>query len=417
VKWHSLHGSILVFVGLWLSRKSCFSQESLRLSLASEAAAAARRAALENQIGNIQIGRASLFAGGGFGLELNDNVSYTDSPRQEDIILHPGASLAGSIPLSEANELYLSLDIGYSKYLRYSQYDRLLIAPGSQLAFDVYIKDFHFNLHDRVSVTESPVAQGTISGTGFYNEFANVAGLSVDWDLNNVVVSAGFDHENAISLSSEFAYLDRRAEAFFARATFQLSQSLTAGPEASVGVTDYSENILNDSFNYSLGLFADWQASEHVHIKPRVGYTFYTFSPVPKLPTPADSGNYFFGVEIKQQLNDSVELSVDAGRQLLLGINSNLIDLWYVRPKAGIKLFEKAGLVTFFTFEQGIDSGNPVFAPNEQYTLLGGGLSTSYQLMEKVLLRLEYDYTVKTSDIPTRSYHQNRILLQVQYTF
>jgi hypothetical protein len=325
--------------------------------------------------------------------------------------------MVGSLPLSEVNGLYLSLDLSYAKYTHYSQYDRLLIAPGSQLAFDIYVKDFHFNLHDQISLSQSPVAQGTISGVGSYSEFANTVGLSIDWDLNNLVLSVGYDHQNAISTTSYYSYLDRNSESFFARAAFEFSQSITAGPEASIGLTAYDEQVLSDSLNYSVGVYADWQATAHLRVKPRIGYTYYTFYPVPNYPTPPDAGSYYFSLEMSHRLNDFVDFSIEAGRQLRLGVNSELIDLWYVRPRAGWKLFEKVTLGLHMIFEQGTDSGNEIFTPKEHYTLLGGGLWGVYQLMEKVVLRFGYDYVVKNSDISTRNYHQNRVQLQVQYTF
>jgi hypothetical protein len=409
------------FLGIFafaLCRINSAAQEALSLSIASEAAAEQRRQILEQQVGNIHLGNASVFLGARLGLELNDNINYSDEFRQEDVILHPGISVAGSLPLSEVNALYLSLDISYAKYFYHPEYDRFQIGPGSQLGFDIYVKDFHFNVHDNISLTETPVAQGAISGVGTYNEFANVIGLSVDWDLNDLVASVGFDHENAISTTSYFSYLDRNVESFFARTSFQLSQAVTAGPEASIGLTAYDQHLLSDSVNSSLGAYVDWQVSEYLHVKPRGGYTFYTFSnPSSGATIPPNQGSFYFDLDLSDRLNDFMNLSIDAGRQLRLGVSSDLIDLWYVRPQVGLRLFEKVGLSPHLVFEQGTDSGNSVNVPNEQYTLLGGGIGASCRLMEKVLLSLGYDYTVKNSDIPERNYHQNRIQIWVQYTF
>src|SRR5262249_16872323 len=129
------------FVGINLAVSTCVSQEALRTSLAGEAAAATRRQALGQQGGNVKFGRARLFFGGGLGLELNDNVNYSDQLRQEDLIVRPGLNAAGLVPLSEANALFVSLDLSYAKYIYHSEYDRFLIAPGSQLGFDIYVKD------------------------------------------------------------------------------------------------------------------------------------------------------------------------------------------------------------------------------------------------------------------------------------
>lgn len=392
-------------------------QEALRISLAGEEAAAARRAAFEHQSGNVDLGFASLLVGAALTLELNDKVNYSDFDAQEDIIVRPSGSVAGSVPFSQANAFYITLGIGYAKYLRYSQYDTLTIQPGSQLGFDVYVKDFHFKVHDEVSLSQQPVAQGTISGAANYALFSNTAGLGVDWDLNDLIASLDFSHKNSLSTVSTFSYLDGRTESLFARAAFQFTQAISAGPEAGGGYTAYDQHVLNDSWNYSFGAFADWQASEHFHVKPRAGYTDYTFQSVTAGQALPDENSYYLDLELSHRMNDVVSYTINAGRQLRLGINSELIDLWYARVGIGLRLIDQVGLGPHFVFEQGTDSGSPILQANEHYTLLGGGMGITYQLMEKLLAGLGYDYAVKDSSISERSYHQNRIQLQLQYTF
>lgn len=354
------------------------------------------------------------------GLEFNDNVNYSDIGQQEDFIVRPAMSLAGMVPVTEANAIYGTLDLSYAKFLRYSQYDRVTIRPGSQLAFDVYVKDLHFNLHDDIAVTDQPVAQGTISGTGKYGEFSNTGGLSMDWDLNALIASFGYDHQNSIATVSHFSYLDRSSESFFGRAVFQVSQSLTLGPEASGGLTDYDQHILNDSVNYSFGAFADWQMSQYITLKPRAGYVGYSFSPSGRGTNQTvipDVNSYYVSLGIAHRLNEIVCYNVDGGRQIRLGINSELISLWYAHAEIDWNLVEHLGLRTHLTFEQGTDSGSAIFLTPESYTLLGGGLGMQYPIMQKVLLALEYEYLVKDSNIPARNYHQHKVQLRLQYTF
>jgi hypothetical protein len=397
-----------------------FSQEALRTSIAGEEMAAAQRRALENQSANIQIGLSKFMVGAGLGLEFNDNVNYSDIDQQKDLIVRPALSLAGMVPFTEANAIYGSFDLGYAKFLRYSQYDRLTIRPGSQLSFDVYVKDFHFNLHNDIAVSEEPVAQGTISGTGKYGEFSNTAGLGIDWDLNALIASFGYDHQNAIATVSQFSYLDRALENFYGRAVLQVSQSLSLGPEASGGLTDYRKHVLNDSVNYSVGAFADWQMSQYVSLKPRFGYVGYSFSPSgsgTNQTAISDVNSYYISLGIAHRLNQFVSYTIDGGRQIRLGVNSELITLWYARAGMDWNLVDRLGLRTHLTFEQGTDSGSAIFLALESYTLLGGGLGMQYPLMEKLLLALEYEYLVKESNIPARNYHQNKVQIRLQYTF
>src|SRR5262249_38076077 len=144
---------------------------------------------------------------------------------------------------------------------------------------------------------------------------------------------------------------------------------------------------------------------------------YYSFYSLPSHPTPPNSGAYYFAMEVTHQLNEFVNVHLEAGRQLRLGVGSNLIDLWYVRPRLGLRIFEKLTVVPSMVYEQGTDTGNSVNLPNERYTLLGGGIGASCHLMEKMMLSLGYEYTVKNSDVPAFNYHRNRVILQAQYTF
>jgi hypothetical protein len=393
------------------------SQEALRNSLAGEEAAALRHNALQNASGNLRLGMVSCLVGSSFGVEWNDNVGYSDANQQQDFILRPAVSLVASMPLTEQNGLFATLDAGYAKYVRYSQYDRFLIAPGTQLAFDAYVKDFHFDFHDDVAVTEHPIAEGTISGTGDYGEFSNLAGIGVDWDLNEVIASFGYDHQTAIATTSGFSYLDRSSDNFVLRGAFQPSQAWSGGPEATAGWTTYEHPVLNDSENYSLGGFLSWDPKGLFQANLRAGYSLYSFHSLPHQAPVPDASGYYMDLRLSHRLNDIVTLALNAGRQIRLGVNSDLLDLWYAHPTIDWRLFEKIRLDTHFTFENGTESRSSVLVANEDYTLLGAGIGTGYQLMEKLLLSLTYDYAVKDSNLVDRDYHQHKVQLQIQYTF
>src|SRR5439155_14718795 len=121
--------------------------------------------------------------------------------------------------MTELNALRLSLGLSYEWYLknRALNADAPLVNPGSELAFNVFAGDFHFQLRERFSYQES-LFFNSFSGdnTRFYNfndvgtfsRLNNEAGLDVDWDLNKVVMSAGYNHENFISTTSAFDYLN-----------------------------------------------------------------------------------------------------------------------------------------------------------------------------------------------------------------
>ncbi|MEJ7703260.1 MAG: hypothetical protein WKF47_06220 [Geodermatophilaceae bacterium] len=63
----------------------------------------------------------------------------------------------------------------------------ILLAPGSQLSFDVFVSDFRINFHDRFSLEQDPIDEAALSNVADYGRFQNTAGVSVLWDLNKAV--------------------------------------------------------------------------------------------------------------------------------------------------------------------------------------------------------------------------------------
>ena len=61
-------------------------------------------------------------------------------------------------PITQLNTLKLDLGVGYAFYLDHSEYNTngLLLSPGSQLAFDIFVGDFRINIHDRFSLEQDP---------------------------------------------------------------------------------------------------------------------------------------------------------------------------------------------------------------------------------------------------------------------
>ena len=151
------------------------------------------------------------------GFEYNDNVNLSEdatavfpSPfgpilvtteQQSDFIIRPQVNINALWPITQLNTFKLDMGIGYAFYMDHSDYNTngLLVTPGSQLAFDIFVGDFRINIHDRFSLEQDPVAEATLSNVADYGRFQNTAGVSVLWDLNAAVVTLGYDHYNFIS--------------------------------------------------------------------------------------------------------------------------------------------------------------------------------------------------------------------------
>jgi hypothetical protein len=175
------------------------------------------------------------------GIEATDNVRLVDSNPQADLLFRPQINTVTVWPVSEKNSLNLSLGVGYVKYLKTTEFDGPFISPGSDLSFDLYVRDFAINFHDRFSYSQDVASDATVSGTGSLNRFENVAGIQVVWDLNKAVLSAGYDHSVYIAESSQFASQSRASDLFNASAGVVINPLVLVGLQAGGGFTTYDD--------------------------------------------------------------------------------------------------------------------------------------------------------------------------------
>src|SRR5471030_2378614 len=153
------------------------------------------------------------------GFDWNDNINLSKTNVMDDYIIKPAVGIRASYPLTQRNLLYLDITIGYDRYLNHpnlSTFD-LNSASGTGLSFDVGIKNFMINFHDWISYSQDASQTATVANTPSYGTFQNTLGLSATWDLNQVTLSAGYDHQNIIATSSQFNDVNHSSELLFAR--------------------------------------------------------------------------------------------------------------------------------------------------------------------------------------------------------
>ncbi|HEX4641723.1 MAG TPA: hypothetical protein VH252_10065, partial [Chthoniobacterales bacterium] len=403
-------------------------QDAVRPSLAGEAAAEARKQEIDKIPYNLQVGPIKFRFSATMGIEYNDNINLAEggshtfpSPTgpitittdpQEDVILRPQINLNALWPITQLNTLRLDLGIGHAFYLDHSNYDTssLLISPGSQLAFDIFVGDFRINIHDRFSLQQDPVDEIALSNVADYGRFENLAGISVLWDLNQAVVTLGYDHYNFIAVNDQFDYLDRAAEIFSGTIGFTPSSTVTVGLEGNVVDTYYDKNVLNDSWNYSGGAFLETQITSYLRIRVAGGYQAIDFDNVGIVNDAHDLNDYYANLLISHRVNSVFNHNLSIGHESQLGVNSNYVRIGYIRHTANWNIFYHTLLSTELFYEKADDSGgqgtlflpipgvpniNPFVA--EHVHRYGGALTLGYQLTPHVTLGLRYQYTQKDS--------------------
>ncbi|MGH8095309.1 MAG: outer membrane beta-barrel protein [Chthoniobacterales bacterium] len=391
-------------------------QDAVRPSLAGEAAAEARRQSIEQIPYNLLAGPVRFRFSITTGVEYNDNINLAQRNKEQDVIIRPQINVDAIWPVTQLNTLRLDLGLGYAIYLDHSNADTntVLIAPGSQLAFDIFVQDFRINLHDRFSLEQDPIAEAQLSNVVDYGRFENTAGISVLWDLNKAVLTFGYDHYTYVSTTSALSYLDRNAEELSFSAYFALTSTTGGGIESSAVFNYYSQGFLNNSTSYSVGPFLETQITNYLKLRASVGYQFINFDNTGTVGDTSNSDDYYANILLSHRINAAITQTLAGGHESQLGVDSNFVALNYVRHTATWAIINHVLLASEFFYEDGEDSGG-IFA--EHFQRYGGAATMAYQLTPHITLGLRYQYTQKQSDQPLRDYKQNQVTIDGTYSF
>jgi hypothetical protein len=402
---------------LILSHRPLVAQEALRDSLAGDAAAEAEKIQLASLPYTVKSGDFRLLVVPSLSLAWNDNVNTAKTDPQQDFIFSPFVQLNASYPVTQNNLLSLNVGAGYNEYVNHSQYSAWLLQSGTDLSFDIYVKDFLFNLHDRVNYVQDTSQQPALSGTATYATLNNTAGLSVSWDLNQLTLSAGYDHENVISpTSQQIQSQDGTTEMVYARAGVQVYPGVTTGVEGTGAFTTYDQMVLNDNNNYSAGVYADWQAGKAFRVQPRVGYTIFQFQHTSQSIQTSSLNSWYADLNLTHQITDAISYTLDAGHEVQTGIQSDAIADWYVRPNITWNIIRNVNLHTALSYEHGKQGqGNVSGNLTETFDWLTTDVGASYSPMKRLSLGLDYRLTLRSSNVPTDEYTQNMITFSLTY--
>ena len=392
-------------------------QDALRVWIEGDRAAEARRLQSVNLPYTVRAGDFRLLVSPALELDWNDNVYLSKENRQDDFIVRPLLGLNAAYPLTAQNLLTLDLTFGYSKYITHDDLSQWYLQSGSQLSFDIYVKDFSFNLHDRFSYVQDSAQEAAIANTGSYGNFQNIAGLSGAWNLRDVTLSLSYDHLNYLSTSSQFNYQDHAAEMVVPRAGLKVHPELTVGLEGTAAFTTYDQPVLNDNNSYSAGIYADWHPGKYFSLQPRFGYTFYDFRQTSLTTKASNEDTWYIDIALKHQPTEAIAYALNAGHEIRLGVQSDLIEDWYVRPNVTWNLMKNLTLLAGLFYEHGNELGGQLPGIQEdRYDWYGGTLSLSHPIIKNVVLALNYRLTFRASNVATQEYTQNQVGLLVTYT-
>jgi len=393
-------------------------QDALQVLRADLAAAGARRSNLETQPYTLKVDEFRMLASSGLDLDWNDNVNAAQHGAESDFVVRPTGLLTASYPVTQNSLLSLNVTAGYSKYLEHDEFSAVFIGSGSGLALDLDAGQFTFDVHDRMQYIQDSTQQSSVAGTGLYGLFDNAAGLMGTWDLNDLAPSLGYDHENYIASSSSFSYTTHASEDFFARTTLRVQPRLSLGLEATAAFTTYQEKVLNDSTDLSAGLFAERRPNSAFRLTARGGYVAYLFDQTGTRIPASNQDTWYVDVTATDQVTDKISAGLSAGRELRLGISSDVVTVWYARPGLAWRVLRDVSARATAAYENGSqDLGVLPGSPHEGYDWCSIDLGLTYSARRNIIMSLDYRLTLRYSNVSPLSYTQDQIGFTLTYAF
>jgi hypothetical protein len=398
-------------------------QEALGEATQVDRARKARKEAVDRNLYNYKAGPVTMRFDALMGFEFNDNPNLIDKPKEVDFAFHPELDIGAQWPISQFNALSLDLGIGYVKYVNNTDLDHVIIAPNSEIAIDILTGDFTINVHERVSYTQDPVGDPSVSGTGDFGGIDNTVGVRADWDLNKLLITAGYDHVNFFSTGSPLSDVqERSSELFYGRGGIQLGPALRAGLELGGGMTDYARDVFADDTEFTVGPFVEFEVTKQLNLRVSGGYVRYDFDQAKGDPSvtnavvrvPDSVSDFYANVTVEQQLNRFMSHRLSAGREARAGAASELITLWYVRYGNDWSISQYATLHTTLFYENGRERAGFV---TDRLSRVGAGFGVTVPLSRKLSSTAAYQLLYKDSDQPNQDYLQNMVTLEFKYTF
>lgn len=402
-------------VGSSVLRNAC-AQDALRVSAAGESAAEARAQANET-VGyyNLRWGDLRLRAESQMTVEGDDNINLTGTNQIGDVIFQPSLNTQLTYPISQKNSLNFNLALGYSAHVREQYLDQFIISPGTALDFEMFIKDFVIEVHDGISLTQQSYDNPAAASIANYSYLENTSGFRVLWDLDKLHITATYDHLIRYSLDSADRQEDSNQDLFSLLAGADVNSFSQLGMQAGAGLVQYDEDTLNGGVQYSVGVYYHLRLSQNFSLRADAGYVIDNLDNPGAATTNYQSQvNTFYGsLTLQHRVNQYLTYNLQIGHGLNAGLFSDTLDLYYARLETDLNLIRRWRTRLNFTYENGSETGGI----GESFDRYGVGFGLARSLTQNLSLSLDYYFWDRFSDLPDRTYIEDRVLVNLTYNF
>jgi hypothetical protein len=356
-----------------------------------------------------------------------DNVFLTRTGARDDFILVPECDIGAFFPIGQSNTVVLDLGVAYYEYLKNTALNSGVpeINPNSELALNIRSGDFTFRPSEKFSYQETPIYDWggefyNLYNTAIFRRYENRIGTTVTWDLHDLVVSAGYFHENLWSDGSVYNYIDHASELFNSDAMFTLSPMVKAGLEATGSMNDFDNDPIYDTWRASVGPAVRLNLSQFIKIRAGAGYERIDYESATAIDLGVHPENtYYAYAGVNHEINRFFSQSLEASHDNQLGFNAANLEgthLTYTLAWQATKALSITPRVSVNWYDESFGSGSSTLY-HEEFLYVATGISAVQQFGQHWRASLSWDYRLKDSEIADDGYAQNIGKAELIYQF
>jgi hypothetical protein len=351
-----------------------------------------------------------------YGLEWRDNVLTTQTNRLSDFIHRPQIDFRIQWQVSQDSSLHAGVGLGYYKYDRYTSNDRFFIAPNSEIAWDLRMKDLLVTLYDEAKYAQDVISQSTLTGVSSFPRLDNTVGVRASWTPGAYLAEFLYGHETFSARSSQFTYLNHSAEHLVGRLGYFVAPQSSVGVETSGSFTSYSQQIQQDNNSFSIGPYVDLQLTHAIRLNLRGGYVDYSLDPGPVAGPGSNLDGYYAHAEINHALTEHIVHSLIFNREIqqALTLGSRYLDTRRADYQISWSATRYLTATSSFFYENGKEAQ---IVQTETFIRRGASAGLSYQLTSHIAPTLQYTFANRSSNLPNRNYYVNSVTVGLSWRF
>jgi hypothetical protein len=389
---------------------------------------------------NMKLGPVLLNTNASLEGEYVNNIGLSSSGQQNDFIITPQLGVTASWPVTATNTLRFSTSVGYSKYMIHPQYDTgtVMVAPDSELSFDVYVGDFKINFHDQFSVQQDPASIGSLNNVVNFNRIQNVAGIGVLWDLNKLILSFNYDHITFVSTNlqalggtdlSNPGNIDYSADQISAAASYRVTSTLVTGLEFAGSIRYYDQFNIDDN-QMSAGPFARIEVTPTFKVSAGVGYqeistssgnlTLATVQQPNNVSPVLGVGTYnswYGNLTFDHRLNADYTDRFSIGHELELNVFSQISDVYYASYTSSWKVNSDLNLAFTLNYQDVTSPSQSTSFSSSSFSDFTAGVQANFPVTKSISGAVLYQFSDNFGTSNSPGYTQDRVGMILNYHF